>query len=224
MLNILRKCWPSPAMIVATVAVILATAGVASSAPFSTGGDNAADKQLFHQMIHNAAPNLSVKYATTAGSANSATTANTANSANTATTATNAQMLAGKPASAYTPGNCQVGTIKGSLVITASTLSGVQQNTPSTVGGFNCTGGDVEIRRTGQGDFFVFFSGLTDGPASIASGSCVISALVANTGGEPVSLTCEKMSDSGVFGNYAFFVQTLEKGSPADVGFSLLAF
>src|SRR5207248_9348405 len=133
--------------------------------------------------------------------------------ANTATTAKNALKLGGRPAIAYAPGKCQVGTIKGSLVINAAALSGVAQNDPSTVAGFNCTGGGVQIRRIGVGQYYVFFPGLTNGPASIASGSCVISALVANTGGQPVSLTCEKDFDSGVFGHDAFLIHTLESGS-----------
>ncbi len=212
MLTILRRCWPSPATIIATAAVVFASAGVASSAPFST--DSHADKQLFRQLLANAAPNLSVKFATSAGQATTA---------HDATTAGNAQMLGGLPASAYQPGNCQVGTIKGSLVIKGTDLVNVPTNSEESVGGFNCTGGGVQIRQTSEGVFYVYFPGLTDGTGSTASGSCVISALVANTGGEPISTTCEKAFDSG-FGHTSFLVQTLENGSPAEVGFSLLAF
>jgi hypothetical protein len=108
------KLMPSPALVIATLALVLGLGGGAFA--LSKNGDNRKDRRIANRAIHRAAPNLSVKHAvsadtatnadhatsadsaTTAASATTATDADHATSANTATTATtasNAQQLGG---------------------------------------------------------------------------------------------------------------------------------
>src|SRR5438270_8435277 len=97
---------PNPALVISLVTLSLVLGGTAVAA---TSGDNAADTKLVKAL----APSLSVKHATTAGSATNATNAvnatnatnathaTSADSATNATTATDATKLGGQLPSFY---------------------------------------------------------------------------------------------------------------------------
>ncbi len=92
----MRERRPSPAMIVAIIALVfsLAGTGVASVATISalTKKDKRKTRRIADSEVVKLAPGLSVK---SAGSANTAGSASTAGSANTAASATNANLLDG---------------------------------------------------------------------------------------------------------------------------------
>jgi hypothetical protein len=101
--------------------------------------------------------------ATTATSATNATNAAHATSANTATnaanavnatTASNALSLGGTPASGITHSDCNSlsGAIKGFAEVPASPPS-----TFTTIAGYNCSGGEVQAKRTSEGVYVVKF-------------------------------------------------------------------
>ena len=123
-----EKFRPSPAMIVALVALIAALGGTAIA-----GG--VLNKKKVNTIISNRAPGLDVK------------------SAKNADNAKNAASLGGLAASSYQQG-CQPGTIKGSLVMSASQVTALPSNGNfQNVVGYNCgdpgnTTTSVQVRRT----------------------------------------------------------------------------
>jgi hypothetical protein len=79
---------PSPALLVAALAIVVAFAGTALAggdvhSAKSSHRDKSADKKLFKSLLKAAAPKLSVKFAANAGHANTATTARAATTAGT---------------------------------------------------------------------------------------------------------------------------------------------
>jgi hypothetical protein len=90
---------PSPAMVVALLALVLAAAGTATAA--LTGKDKKKVRSIADQEIAKTAAGLSVSSAQTANSAQSANSANSAGSAQTANTAQNATALGGVAANGY---------------------------------------------------------------------------------------------------------------------------
>lgn len=119
---------PSPAMIVAVVALIAALGGTAVA-----GG--VLNKKKVNTIISNRASGLSVA------------------SAKNADNAKNADSLGGLAASKYQQG-CQPGTIKGSLVMSLTQVQALPSNGNfQNVTGFNCadpgnTTSSVQVRRT----------------------------------------------------------------------------
>jgi hypothetical protein len=128
----MEKKWkrfrPSPAMIVAVVALIAAVGGTAVA-----GG--VLNKKKVNKIISNRAPGLDVKSAKNADNAN------------------NASSLGGLAAAQYQQ-SCKPGTIKGSLVVDQSQVSALPSDGSfQNVVGFNCaapgnTTSSVQWRRT----------------------------------------------------------------------------
>jgi hypothetical protein len=133
--------------------------------------------------------------------------ANADNAANAADTA----KLGGRDPAAY-QGYCGAGAIKGSVVVDDPTPITASY---TTVPGFNCAGGAVQIRSDQAGVFYVRFVGLSN------SGSCVGSGYVAGT--TEVSVNCQHLNDP-LDGLPAFAVVVNVNDGPADAPFTLLAF
>ncbi|HWF31498.1 MAG TPA: hypothetical protein VG188_02960 [Solirubrobacteraceae bacterium] len=93
-------------------------------------------------------------HATSANTATSATTATNATNATNATTASNALSLGGTPASEFTHSDCnsRTGQIKGFALVPAAPPS-----TFTAIAGYNCSGGEVEAKRTAEGIYVVKF-------------------------------------------------------------------
>jgi hypothetical protein len=123
-----RKFRPSPAMVVACVALIAAVGGTAVA-----GG--VLNKKKVNKIISHRAPGLNVKSAKNAGNAK------------------NADTLGGLAASSYQQG-CQPGTIKGTLVMSQTQVQALPSNGNfQDVVGYNCaapgnTTTSVQVRRT----------------------------------------------------------------------------
>jgi hypothetical protein len=105
----------------------------------------------------NATNATNATHATSANTATSATTAtNAANATNAtnATTASNALSLGGTPASEFTHSDCnsRTGQIKGFALVPATPSS-----TFTAIAGYNCSGGEVEAKRTSEGVYVVKF-------------------------------------------------------------------
>jgi hypothetical protein len=88
----IRASRPSPAIVIAVVALVAALAGTALAGPDATTSaiNKKKVKKIARKQINKLAPGLSVANAETAGVANHATTANTANSATRAQNASTA--------------------------------------------------------------------------------------------------------------------------------------
>jgi len=157
---------PSPAMIVALLALFVALGG-SSYAAIKTGAVGA------RAIANNSVRSADIRNGTIRGTdvrANSLTnadidnsklralTALTATSAATAASATDAGMLDGLDSAAFTRPACasQSGAIKGTLTVSASpTFSG----TFTPVSGYNCSGQSIEARRLSMGRYEVRFNG-----------------------------------------------------------------
>jgi hypothetical protein len=102
----------------------------------------------------NAANATNAAHATSANTATSATSATNATNAVNATTASNALSLGGTPASGITHSDCNSlsGAIKGFAIVPASPPS-----TFTAIGGYNCSGGEVQAKRTAEGVYVVKF-------------------------------------------------------------------
>jgi hypothetical protein len=129
-------------------------------------------------------------------------------------TVPDASHLAGATAATY-QGFCKPGAIKGSLVIDPS-----GGNIPGadylTVGGFNCEGQEVQIKhQAGIGAYYVRFVGLGH------SGSCVASGLT--SGNTPTTVNCVKATDPSE-GFQVFDVHVYQNGAHSEAPFALLAF
>lgn len=156
----MSKHGPSPAMVVAMIALCL---GVGGSAIAAGGLTKSKVKQISskqaNKVLTQREASLSVSHAKTATSADDAKTATTAT---TAATASEAARLGGIGPAGYQR-FCEAGSIKGSAVVTVSSATSA---TYTPVAGFNCaqpgnTTTSVEIRRNGSGNYNIKFLGLT---------------------------------------------------------------
>jgi hypothetical protein len=95
-----KRSHPSPAMVLAALALVFAMVGTAVAGPgaISSKITKAKVKKIAKKQINKAAPGLSVAHADTATSATNATNANNATNATNANNAANATNLAGKSA------------------------------------------------------------------------------------------------------------------------------
>jgi hypothetical protein len=102
----------------------------------------------------NATNATNATHATSANTATSATTATNATNATNATTASNALSLGGTPASGFTRSDCdsRTGQIKGFALVPATPPS-----TFTPIAGYNCSGAEVQAKRTAEGIYVVKF-------------------------------------------------------------------
>jgi hypothetical protein len=138
---------PSGAMVVATVALVMAMGGGAYAA---AGSDTKTDKKI----ANTAATNYFSNHIGTATVAQ----ANNALHANAASTASNALALGGNAPSAFTVRDCnaQTGALKGWAAVNAS--AGFSSSFVA-IPGYNCSGGAVQAKRDGVGIYEVQFVG-----------------------------------------------------------------
>jgi hypothetical protein len=191
---------PTPAMIVALLALFVALGGSSYAAvkigardiqrgavgtraiannsvrsadihDATVSGADVKDDSLTNADIDNT--HLSAKSAETAAHAATASSASTASNA---TNAGNAGKLDGLDSTAFTRPACtsQTGALKGIVTIAASpAFSG----TFTAVPGYNCSGQSVEARRLGMGRYEVRFNG---SPATQAVATAIVSAIKAD--------------------------------------------
>ena len=199
---------PSPAMIVALLALFVALGGSSYAAVKigardiqrgAVGTRAIANNSIRSGDIHNATvsgadvkddsltnadidnTNLSAKSAETAVRATTATSASTASKATNADNADNAGKLDGLDSTDFTRPACtsQTGALKGAVTIAASpAFSG----TFTAVSGYNCSGQSIEARRLSMGRYEVRFNG---SPATQA----VATAIVASIKADMISVT-----------------------------------
>ena len=158
MKRVARMLRPSPALVIACIALFLAMGGVGYAA--LKGKDKKKVRAIADQEITKQAPGLSV--------------ANAANAAN----ATNADKLGGTPAAGVQK-FCSGGAIKATAVVNTT---GASNTSFTNVPGFNCfqpgnLTSSVQLERLAQGQYFVRFVG-NSGPN--ASGSAVTSMVGAD--------------------------------------------
>lgn len=154
MRNLARRLLPSPALIVACLALFVALGGVGYAAP--KGKDKRKVRSIADQEIAKQAPSLKVS--------------NAANAAN-------ANKLDGSPSSDFQR-FCAAGGIKATAVINTTGAGAAFANVP----GFNCfrpgdTTSSVQVERLAQGQYYIRFVG-NSGPN--ASGSAVASMVSAD--------------------------------------------
>jgi len=145
----------------------------------AVSGADVKDDSLTNADIDNT--NLSAKSAETAARATTATSASTASNATKADNADNAGKLDGLDSTDFTRPACtsQTGALKGAVTIAASpAFSG----TFTAVSGYNCSGQSIEARRLSMGRYEVRFNG---SPATQA----VATAIVAGIKADMVSVT-----------------------------------
>jgi hypothetical protein len=191
---------PTPAMIVALLALFVALGGSSYAAvkigardiqrgavgtraiannsvrsadihDATVSGADVKDDSLTNADIDNT--HLSAKSAETAAHAATASSASTASNA---TNAGNAGKLDGLDSTAFTRPACtsQTGALKGIVTIAASpAFSG----TFTAVPGYNCSGQSVEARRLGMGRYEVRFNG---SPATQAVATAIVSTIKAD--------------------------------------------
>jgi hypothetical protein len=169
---------PSPAMIVALIALFVALGGSSyavtklSTKNFRTGAVNSRvvkNNSLKSGDIRNESltggdiKTDSIKNADIDNSSLSAKTAETAGKATTADTATNANSLGGVAAANFTQRTCtsQTGALKGFARIAASSGFSATFTTSGVENPYNCSGGTIEARRLGVGTYEVKFNGAT---------------------------------------------------------------
>jgi hypothetical protein len=137
----------------------------------TVSGTDVKDDSLTNADIDNA--NLSAKSAETAARATTATSASTASNA---TNADNAGKLDGLDSTDFTRPACtsQTGALKGAVTIAASpAFSG----TFTAVSGYNCSGQSIEARRLSMGRYEVRFNG---SPATQAVATAIVTAIKAD--------------------------------------------
>jgi hypothetical protein len=188
---------PSPAMIVALLALFVALSGSSYAAVkigardiqrgavgtraiannsirsgdirnATVSGADVRDDSLTNADIDNTS--LSAKTAETAARATTATSASTASNA---TNADNAGKLDGLDSTDFTRPACtsQTGALKGAVTIAASpAFSG----TFTPVSGYNCSGQSIEARRLSMGRYEVRFDG---SPATQAVATAIVTAI-----------------------------------------------
>jgi hypothetical protein len=193
---------PTPSMLVAILALILATSSSAIAASALMNGDklimrhSLSGNRLRNHTLTGAQINLrrlgqvpssgyadrassadSAAYATTADSAAFATTAGSATAAG---TAANALSLGGIAASGYTRDDCRslTGQIKGWGVIPASPT--FPTSFVDLASAFNCSGQPVQARRLTAGGYEVRF---LRSPVRIAVGNIVLPSLTPASAG-----------------------------------------
>jgi hypothetical protein len=148
MRKLVRGLMPSPALVIACLALFVALGGVGYAA--LKGKDKKKVRAIADQEIAKLAPGLKVSDAANA---------------------TNATKLDGSPSSAFQR-FCSAGGIKGTVVVNTT---GASSANFTDVPGFNCfrpgnTTSSVQIERLAQGQYYVRFVG-NSGPS--ASGSAV---------------------------------------------------
>jgi hypothetical protein len=197
MKRLARALRPSPALVIACIALFVAMGGVGYAA--LKGKDKRKVRAIADQEIAKQARGLSV--------------ANSQNAQN----AANADRLGGTPAGGFQK-FCSGGSIKATAVVNTTGLGGTFTNVP----GFNCfqpgnTTSSVQVERLAQGQYLVRFVG-NGGPN--ASGSAVTSMVGAD------GYTNYDVSTSTVPGENVFIVivHNAAGGVVDNRTFSLLAF
>ena len=182
---------PSPAMAVALLALMVALGGtgIAASPVASVSrllsGTKIKKRSIPRDRIKlNAITGAEVKEstlakvpkATSADNAKHADAASTATAASSATTAQNALNLGGVPASSFTRPSCdaQTGQIRGFVRIAANVAfpATYTTNANQVLSPYNCSGGTVEAKRVGLGQYDVRFNG---SPVALALGTVLLS-------------------------------------------------
>jgi hypothetical protein len=207
MRKLLRGLRPSPALIVACLALFVAMGGVGYAA-LKLKPNSVKTKNI---------KNGAVKEAKIADGAVSTGKFTADAKAPTAGTADDALKLGGASPSAF-QGFCKAGSIKATVIVNTTGLGSTFTNVP----GFNCfepgnLTSSVQIRRTGPGAYVVRFVG-NKGPDN--SGTAVISSVDTGFANAAASL------DPGAPGEVTFNVVARNlTGNPTDNHtFSLLAF
>ena len=197
---------PSPAMIVALLALFVALSGSSYAAVKISARDikrgavgtrAVADNAIRSVDIHNATvsgvdvadnsltnadidnTNLSAQtaeYANTATRAATATSATSATTANTANNATNAEKLDGLDSADFTRPACTSQT--GALTGSVTiAASAAFSGTFTAVSGYNCSGQSIEARRLSMGRYEVRFNG---SPATQAVATAIVTGIKAD--------------------------------------------
>jgi hypothetical protein len=200
--KLVRGLMPSPALVIACLALFLALGGVGYAA--LKGKDKKKVRAIADQEIAKQAPGLKVSNA-----------ANATNAAN----AANAAKLDGSPSSDFQR-FCSGGGIKGTAVVNTT---GASNTSFTNVPGFNCfrpgnTTSSVQLERLAQGQYFLRFVG-NSGPN--ASGSAVATEI----GGDGY-ISYDLANPSPVPGENVFIVIVHNAaGNPTDNRtFSLVAY
>lgn len=170
---------PSAAIVIAISALVFAIGGTAAAVVGLTKKEKGQVKNLANAQINAAAPNLTVKSASTAGSATSANRANTAGSADSIGGLEVRKFFAKVP-----NGTGETNLINTGLI----TLTG------------NCTGGDSVLKGTensGQDTALSFTSTNTAGGAILANGSGSFNNFVFNASAAVSSVGEIVVSSSG---------------------------
>lgn len=157
MKRVARMLRPSPALVIACIALFLAMGGVGYAA--LKGKDKKKVRAIADQEITKQAPGLSV--------------ANAANAAN----ADNADKLGGTPAAGVQK-FCSGGAIKATAVVNTT---GASDTSFTNVPGFNCfqpgnLSSSVQLERLAQGQYFVRFVGNSGPNASGSAQATMVSA------------------------------------------------
>jgi hypothetical protein len=207
-----RSIRPSPALIVAFIALFVAMGGVGFAAiklkPNSVKTKHIKAKAVTEPKIADGAVSTA-KFASGA-------------------VAPNAAKLGGTSASDLQKA-CEPGAIKGSVKIDTTGLTAAY----ATVAGFNCEGGAVQVRRTGTGGYNVRFVGNPGaGTAVVTAGGTETSTGVFP--GDPITAQVERNADGTIGGEQVFNVEirsadstgveTDDGGFLDDQEFTLLAF
>ena len=169
---------PSPAMIVALIALFVALGG-SSYAAIKVGSKNIKRGAVNSRAIaNNSVRSTDVKNSSLTGTdikndslTNAdidngnlrANTASRADTATNATTASNANALGGIAATGFTRPDCasQSGAVKGFARILASATFSATFTTTGVEAAYNCSGGSVQAQRIGTGAYEVRFNGAT---------------------------------------------------------------
>ena len=174
MKTILRGLRPTPALVVACLALFVAMGGVGYAAlklkPNSVRTKNIRDAAVTAPKLADgsvATAKLGDGAATTSKLGDGAVTKSKLAPGTAVPRAANADRLGGMPPSAY-QGSCKPGAIAGSLLVDTTGL--VQGDPYKTVPGFSCTGGAVQIRKTATGTYNVRFVGNPAAATAIANG------------------------------------------------------
>jgi hypothetical protein len=156
---------PSPALIVAVLALVAALAGTAVAGPDASTSaiSKKKVKSIATKQINKLAPGLSVAHADTA---TSATTADSAAQAE------NADMLDGIDSAGFQQ-KCATGAIHGSVFIDASASF---PSTYTNQSGFNCSGGAIKARRDTGGGSTTYYVRFEGNPAEVAVGNVFLVA------------------------------------------------
>jgi hypothetical protein len=176
MMGRLLRRRPSPAMIVALIALFVALGG-SSYAAIKISTKNLRTGAVNSRVLKNNSAKSgdirnesltgsdiktdSIKNADIDNSTLQAKTADTANKATTADSATNATSLGGVAAANFTQRTCtsQTGAVKGFARIAASAAFSATFTTTGVENPYNCSDGTIEARRLGVGTYEVKFNG-----------------------------------------------------------------